>query len=218
MKVNLRIPTSLNEITLAQYQEFAKLEADLDKTKDTAIQLKIVEIFCKVPEVVVRNMKATDIAEICEIINTMFDTEHQLINRFRLNGIDYGFIPELDDMSFGEYMDLDTFISDNDNLHRAVNVLFRPIEHKRGNRYTIKDYNPDTSEIAKDFPLDAVLGAIVFFYSLGKDLSLVMLNSLDSKNEKALAQHLISQPSGDGLTHSMQSLKAILQDLKISLN
>ena len=218
MKVNLRIPTSLNEITLAQYQEFAKLEADLDKTKDTAIQLKIVEIFCKVPEVVVRNMKATDIAEICEIINTMFDTEHQLINRFRLKGIDYGFIPELDDMSFGEYMDLDTFISDNDNLHRAVNVLFRPIEHKRGNRYTIKDYNPDTSEIAKDFPLDAVLGAIVFFYSLGKDLSLVMLNSLDSKNEKALAQHLISQPSGAGSIHSMQSLKAILQDLKISLN
>ena len=218
MKVNLRIPTSLNEITLAQYQEFAKLEADLDKTKDTAIQLKIVEIFCKVPEVVVRNMKATDIAEICEIINTMFDTEHQLINRFRLKGIDYGFIPELDDMSFGEYMDLDTFISDNDNLHRAVNVLFRPIEHKRGNRYTIKDYNPDTSEIAKDFPLDAVLGAIVFFYSLGKDLSMVMLNSLDKKNEKALAQHLISQQSGDGSIHSMQSLKAILQDLKISLN
>ena len=218
MKVNLRIPTSLNEITLAQYQEFAKLEADLDKTKDTAIQLKIVEIFCKVPEVVVRNMKATDIAEICEIINTMFDTEHQLINRFRLKGIDYGFIPELDDMSFGEYMDLDTFISDNDNLHRAVNVLFRPIEHKRGNRYKIKDYNPDTSETAKDFPLDAVLGAIVFFYSLGKDLSMVMLNSLDSKNEKALAEHLISHPSGDGSIRSMQSLKAILQDLKISLN
>ena len=218
MKVNLRIPTSLNEITLAQYQEFAKLEADLDKTKDTAIQLKIVEIFCKVPEVVVRNMKATDISEICEIINTMFDTEHQLINRFRLKGIDYDFIPELDDMSFGEYMDLDTFISDNDNLHRAVNVLFRPIEHKRGNRYKIKDYNPDTSETAKDFPLDAVLGAIVFFYSLGKDLSMVMLNSLDSKNEKALAQHLISQPSGAGSIHCMQSLKAILQDLKISLN
>ena len=218
MKVNLRIPTSLNEITLAQYQEFAKLEANRDKTKDTAIQLKLVEIFCKVPEVVVRNMKATDIAEICEIINTMFDTEHQLINRFRLKGIDYGFIPELDDMSFGEYMDLDTFISDNDNLHRAVNVLFRPIEHKRGNRYKIKDYNPDTSETAKDFPLDVVLGAIVFFYSLGKDLSMVMLNSLDSKNEKALAQHLISHPNGDGTIRSMQSLKAILQDLKISLN
>jgi len=218
MKVNLRIPTSLNEITLGQYQEFAKLDGKLEDTHDTAIQLKIVEIFCKVPEIVVRNMKATDIAEICEIINTMFDTNHQLINKFSLGGVDYGFIPELDDMTFGEYMDLDTFIGDNDNLHRAVNVLFRPIEHKRGARYTIKEYNPDTSENAKDFPLDVVLGSIVFFYSLGKDLSMVMLNSLDSKNEKALAQHLISHPNGDGSTPSMASLKAILQDLKISLN
>lgn len=218
MKVNLRIPTTLNEITLGQYQEFAKLDGKLEETKDTTIQLKIVEIFCKVPEIVVRNMKATDIAEVCEIINTMFNTNHQLINRFKLNGVDFGFIPELDDMSFGEYMDLDTFIGDNDNLHRAVNVLFRPIEHKRGNRYTIKDYDPNTSDIAKEFPLDVVLGAIVFFYSLGKDLSMVMLNSLDKKNEKALAQHLISQPSGDGSIHSMQSLTEILQDLKISLN
>jgi len=218
MKVNLRIPTSLNEITLGQYQEFAKLDGTLEDTHDTAIQLKIVEIFCKVPEIVVRNMKATDIAEVCEIINTMFDTNHQLINKFSLGGVDYGFIPELDDMTFGEYMDLDTFIGDNDNLHRAVNVLFRPIEHKRGARYTIKEYDADTSENAKDFPLDVVLGAIVFFYSLGKDLSMVMLNSLDSKNEKALAQHLISHPNGDGLTPSLASLKAILQDLKISLN
>tara|TARA_R100001480_G_scaffold38695_1_gene51503 strand:- start:9 stop:665 length:657 start_codon:yes stop_codon:yes gene_type:complete len=218
MKVNLRIPTTLNDVTLKQYQEFAKLESKLDKTNDAAIQLKIVEIFCNVPEIVVRNMKATDIAEVCEIINTMFDAQHQLISRFKHNGVEYGFIPELDDMSFGEYMDLDTFIGDNDNLHRAVNVLFRPIEYKRGHRYKIKDYNPDTSEEAKDFPLDVVLGAIVFFYNLGKDLSMVMLNSLDKKNEKALAQHLLSQQSGDGLTHSLESLKEILQDLKISLN
>jgi hypothetical protein len=163
-------------------------------------------------------MKATDIAEVCEIINTMFDAQHQLINRFTLNGVEYGFIPELDDMSFGEYMDLDTFIGDNDNLHRAVNVLFRPIEHKRGHRYKLKDYDPDTSEDAKDFPLDAVLGAIVFFYNLGKDLSLVMMNSLEKKNEIALAQHLLSHPNGDGLTHSMESLTEILQNLKISLN
>ena len=218
MKVNLRIPTTLNDVTLKQYQEFSKLESKLDQTNDATIQLKIVEIFCNVPEIVVRNMKATDIAEVCEIINTMFDVQHQLINRFTLNGVEYGFIPELDDMSFGEYMDLDTFIGDNDNLHRALNVLFRPIEHKRGNRYKIKDYNPDTSEEAKEFPLDAVLGAIVFFYNLGKDLSMVMLNSLDKKNEKALAQHLLSQQSGDGLTHSMESLTEILQNLNISLN
>jgi len=217
MKVNLKIPTSLNEITLGQYQEFSKLDNDTE-IKPVDVQLKMIEIFCNVSDLVVRNMKATDITEICNILNNMFDTEHQLVNRFKLNGVDYGFIPELDDMTFGEYVDLDTFIGDNDNLHRAANVLFRPIEFKRGDRYTIKDYDSDTSEAAKEFPLDVVLGAIVFFYRLGKDLSVAMMNSLDKKNEKDLAQYLISHPSMDGSIHSMQSLTEILQNLNISLN
>ena len=214
MNVNLRIPTTLNEITLGQYQEYAKLQ-DLSETD---LQLKTIEIFCNVPEVVVRNMKATDIVEICGIINNMFDTKHQLISMFKMNGVEYGFIPSLEDMSFGEYVDLDTFIGDNDNLHRAVNVLYRPIEHRKGNRYTIKDYEPNTSEIAKDMPLDAVLGAVVFFYNLGKDLSLVMLNSLDKKNEQTLAEYLTSQPNGGGTIQSMDYLTEILQNLNISLN
>jgi hypothetical protein len=218
MEVNLRIPTSLNEITLGQYQEFVKLEQELKDSTNVSIQLKMIEIFCSVPEAVVRSMKATDIAEICEIINTMFDTDSQLISKFTLKGVDYAFIPELDNMSFGEYMDLDTFIGDNDNLHRALNVLFRPIKLNKGSRYIIEDYEPNDSEVAKDFPLDVVLGAIVFFYTLGKDLSTVMLNSLDKKNEKDLAQYLISQQSMDGSIHSMQSLTEILQSLKISLN
>ena len=214
MNVNIRIPTTLNEITLGQYQEYAKLQ-DLSETD---LQLKTIEIFCNVPEVVVRNMKATDIVEICGIINNMFDTKHQLISMFKMNGIEYGFIPSLEDMSFGEYVDLDTFIGDNDNLHRAVNVLYRPIEHRKGNRYTIKEYEPNTSEIAKDMPLDAVLGAVVFFYNLGKDLSLVMLNSLDKKNEQTLAEYLTSQPNGGGTIASMDYLTEILQNLNISLN
>ena len=218
MQVNLRIPTSLNEITLGQYQEFVKLEQELKDSTNVSIQLKMIEIFCSVPEAVVRSMKATDIAEICEIINTMFDTDSQLISKFTLKGVDYGFLPELDNMSFGEYMDLDTFIGDNDNLHRALNVLFRPIKLNKGSRYIIEDYEPNDSEVAKDFPLDVVLGAIVFFYTLGKDLSTVMLNSLDKKNEKDLAQYLISQQNTDGSIHSMQSLTEILQSLKISLN
>ena len=214
MNVNLRIPTTLNEITLGQYQEYAKLEG----LSETDLQLKTIEIFCNVPPIVVRNMKATDIVEICSIISGMFDTKHQLISMFKLNGVEYGFIPSLEDMSFGEYVDLDTFIGDNDNLHRAVNVLYRPIEHRQGNRYTIKEYDPNTSEVAKDMPLDAVLGAVVFFYNLGKDLSIAMLNCLDKKNEQTLAEYLTSMPNGDGTIQSMDYLTEMLQSLNISLN
>ena len=214
MELKLNIPNSLNEITLGQYQEFEKL----DLTNDSMVHLKMIEIFCKVPEIVVRNINAKDVTEICDVINNMFDTKHQLINSFKLGKQEYGFIPNLDDMSFGEYIDLDTFIGDTENLHRAMNVLYRPIDLRQGNRYTLKEYDPDTNETAKDFPLDAVLGAIVFFYSLGKDLSLTMMNSLDKANQETLAQHLTSHQNTDGTTVSLQSLTEILQSLNISLN
>ena len=214
MEVKIQIPTTLNEITLGQYQEFSKL----DSKKESDVLLKMVEIFCKVPIEVVRSMKANDIKDICEVINKMFDVEHQLINRFQLGGQDFGFIPDLENISFGEYVDLDTFIGDTDNLHRAMNVLFRPIDLKQGSRYTLKDYDPDTNESAKDYPLDACFGAMVFFYALGKDLSIAILNSSSKQNEENLAQYLGSLPDGDGTILSMQSLTEILQDLKISLN
>ena len=214
MEVKIKIPTSLNEITLGQYQEFSKL----DSKKESDVLLKMVEIFCKVPVEVVRSMKANDIKDICEIINKMFDVEHQMLNRFQLSGKDYGFIPDLENMSFGEYVDLDTFMGDNDNLHRAMNVLYRPIDLKQGQRYTLKEYDPDTNEQAKNYPLDACFGAMVFFYNLGKDLSTVILNSSSKQNEENLAQYLASQPNGDGTIQSMQSLTEILRDLKISLN
>ena len=214
MEVKLNIPTTLNEITLGQYQEFSKL----DVTNESEIQSKMIEIFCEVPSIVVRNMKATDIVDICNILNNMFDTKHQLINSFKIGKQEYSFIPSLEDMSFGEYVDLDTFIGDNDNLHRAMNVLYRPIDLKQGNRYKIKDYDPDLSEDAKNYPLDAVLGAIVFFYDLGKDLSTVMLNFSKEANEENLAHYLTSLPNGGGTIQSMDSLTEILQGLKISLN
>ena len=214
MEVKLNIPTTLNEITLGQYQKFSKL----DVTNESEIQSKMIEIFCEVPSIVVRNMKATDIVDICNILNNMFDTKHQLINSFKIGKQEYAFIPSLEDMSFGEYVDLDTFIGDNDNLHRAMNVLYRPISQRQGDRYKIKDYDPDLSEDAQNYPLDAVLGAMVFFYDLGKDLSTVMLNFSKEANEENLVHYLTLLPNGAGTIQSMDSLTEILQGLKISLN
>ena len=214
MEYKLNIPTVLNEITLSQYQEFDKIDFD----NEAEVHLKMIEIFCGVSTLIARGMKAADVAEVCMSINNMFDTKHQLINTFKINNQEYGFIPSLEDMSFGEYVDLNTFIGDNDNLHRAMNVLYRPIETRKGERYIIESYKPDNYEVAKDFPLDAVLGSLVFFLNLGTELSTLILNSSKKTNEETLAQYLISQPNGVGTIQSMQSLKGILQNLNISLN
>lgn len=215
MKVDIQIPESLNEITLEQYQKFLKIQDNNEDEK--FLSVKMIEIFCGLRGDHVLMMRATDIQGVVNILGDMLNDKPKLQTMFKMKGEQYGFIPKLDDMTFGEYIDLDTFIGDWQNMHRAMNVLYRPITNQYGDKYNIKNYNVDNAEKMKDMPMSAVLGSIVFFYNLGMDLSKAMLNYLNN-NEKNLAQHLISTESGVGINQFTHSLKGILDDLKISLN
>ena len=65
--------------------------------------------------------------------------------------------------------------------------------------------------------MDSVLSSIIFFYNLGMDLSKAMLNFLNEE-EMDLVQQQILEESGDGINRFSDSLKEILEDLRISLN
>ncbi len=214
MKVELIVPNNLNEVTLGQYQEYIKLK-DLSETE---LSLKMIEIFCNLKSEQVRCLKATDVRNVATIISEMFDSKPSLLNTFKIDGVEYGFIPNLDEMSFGEYIDLDTFIGDWDNIEKAMGVLYRPIEMRKGNRYHIKEYEAGDTEHLKAMPLDAVLGSILFFYRLGNDLCRIMMNSLEGKEMEDLQAHLNSEANGVGTQAFMLSLNQILDDLKISQN
>ena len=215
MKVDINIPDSLGEITLEQYQKYLKIQDQ--NTDEKFLAVKLIEIFCGLRGDHVLMMRATDIQDIVNILTDMLNSTPQLVTKFKMNGKQYGFIPKLEDMSFGEYIDLDTFMGDWDNMHRAMNVLYRPITDQYGDKYAIEEYQVDSVEQMKGMPMNAVLGSILFFYNLGMDLSRTMLNSLASR-EASLAQHLISEENGVGINHFTHSLKGILDDLKISLN
>ena len=177
----------------------------------------MIEIFCGLRNETIMAMKANSIKDITMILTDMFNDKPPLVKEFKMNGVSYGFIPKVEDMSFGEYIDLDTFIGDYQNLHRAMNVLYRPIKLKDKEKYLIEDYDSKDPDVMKGMPMDAVLSSILFFYNLGMDLSKAMLNYLED-NEMNLAQYLTSEQNGDGINHFSDSLKEILDDLKISLN
>ena len=216
MKVEVYIPDTLSEITLGQYQKYLKIQSENEDENFLAI--KMIEIFCGLRGDTIMAMKANSIKDVTMILTDMFNEKPQLVKEFKLNGRTYGFIPKLEDMSFGEYIDLDTYIGDMDNIHRAMNVLYRPIKQKYKDRYLIEDYTGEDPEVMKSMPMDAVLSSIIFFYNLGMDLSKAMLNSLEEDKEMNLAQYLTSEENGDGINHFSDSLKEILEDLKISLN
>lgn len=216
MKVEVYIPDTLSEITLGQYQKYLKIQENNEDENFLAI--KMIEIFCGLRGDTIMAMKAKSIKDITMILTDMFNEKPQLVKEFKLNGRTYGFIPKLEDMSFGEYIDLDTYIGDMENIHRAMNVLYRPIKQKYDDKYLIEDYTGDDPEKMKSMPMDAVLSSILFFYHLGMELSTVMLNSLEEDKEMNLAQYLTLEENGDGINHFSVSLKEILEDLKISLN
>lgn len=216
MKVEVYIPDTLSEITLGQYQKYLKIQSENEDENFLAI--KMIEIFCGLRGDTIMAMKANSIKDVTMILTDMFNEKPQLVKEFKLNGRTYGFIPKLEDMSFGEYIDLDTYIGDMENIHRAMNVLYRPIKQKYQERYLIEDYTGEDPEVMKSMPMDAVLSSILFFYNLGMDLSKAMLNSLEEDKEMNLAQYLTSEENGDGINHFSVSLKEILEDLKISLN
>lgn len=216
MKVEINVPDSLSEIRLEQYQRFVKLY-DGEVTEEF-MALKMLEVFCGVKLSDAYNLRFKDVDAVVNILTETLNSKPQLVKTFRMDGVEYGFIPNLDDMSFGEYIDLDTYIGDWQNIHRAMAVLYRPIKSRHGERYNIVSYEVIDAETMRQMPLDAVISSVLFFYRLGIDLSKAMTNYLDQSEETRLVQYLSSDKSGVGINHYTHYLRGILEDLDISLN
>ena len=220
MKVQIQIPSSLSEITLEQYQKFAKLNTV--ENEDTSFLMhKTVEIFCDLNLQDIAKVKFTYVQEILNDINNLFEKKQDLIPTFTHRGIEYGLIPVLDDMTLGEYVDLDENFTDWDNMHKAMTVLYRPVTFKKGDRYQIEEYNGlDNAETMKQIPLDVVMGCMFFFWNLNEELLKTTLNYLNQEIPKELTTEQLQTlvKSGGGINQSMDSLKEMLDDLNISLN
>lgn len=217
MKIEINVPTSLSEVTLGQYQKFLKIAED--NPEGNFLNAKMIEIFCGIPLSDSYKLKMSSVTAIIDILNDLLSQTPKRVEQFTMNGVQYGFIPDLDEMSLGEYVDLDGSASDWNNMHIAMNVLYRKIKIKKSGKYNIVDYNVENPEKMKDMPLDAAIGSLFFFYNLGMELSKhTILYSSNQAEMEAYQEQLISETNGDGISQFMVSLTEILQDLKISLN
>ena len=217
MKIEINVPTSLNEITLGQYQKYLKIAEN--NPEGNFLDAKMIEIFCGIPLSESYKLKMSSAAAILDILNELLNQTPQHIERFKLNGIEYGFAPDLDELSLGEYIDLDNNVSSWDQMHVAMNVLYRPIKVSKVGKYNIEKYDVKNPEKMKDMPLGAAIGSVFFLYNLGMELSRhTILYSNNQTEMEAIQEQLISISGMDGTQVFLDSLTGILQNLKISLN
>lgn len=215
MKAKINVPTKLSEITLRQYQEF--LTAQETNEDEHYLEHKAIEIFCHVPEEKIKTIAAHSVTEIANKISALFADQKELVRFFSLNKEEFGFIPNLDEISFGEYIDIDTYLSDWKNMHYAMNVLYRPISHKKAGRYDLIGYDTEQRDRALQMPMDAVLGSIFFLFNLRKDLLKTTLNSLAEEVEIQQVHLPHLDKNGGGTIRSMDLVKETLNELSQSL-
>ena len=217
MKIEINVPTSLNEVTLGQYQKYLKIAEN--NPEGNFLDAKMIEIFCGIPLSDSYKLKMSSAAAIVDIITELLNQTPKHTERFELNGIEYGFIPDLDEMSLGEYIDLDNNVSKWEQMHVAMNVLYRPIKTSKVGKYNIEEYDVKNPEKMKDMPLGAAIGSVFFFLNLGMELSKhTILSSSNQTEMEAIQGQLTSEQSGVGINQFMGSLTDVLNDLKISLN
>ena len=202
MELKVTVPNRMEEITLEQYQRFLK-ECSDKETQEDIIALKMLEIFCGVPPAETYTYRMSDAYNICDQINKALNEKPPLISRWKFKDIELGFIPKLDDMTFGEYVDLDTYIVDWEQMHKAMAVLYRPVKQQFKGSYEIEKYNGDSYwELMKKMPLSLVMGCMLFFWNLENDLVEVMKNSSNPVQKQIYQERLTSMLNTDGITLS----------------
>ncbi len=224
IELELKVPQKLEAIKLKQYQEYLKIQKDNEDSEDAAnfLNSKCIQIFCGLTLKESYNLPVTMFDGVLSQIGKCFEEPTPLIKEFSMTGsngveISFGMIPSLDEMTFGEYVDLESFMSDWDSMHKAMAVLYRPIKYNNNGKYLIEDYDGTDKywEVMKDAPVNVALGAMVFFYRLGKKLCKYTMDYLllQQKQNQTSTQEKDLERNGDGINQFMLSLEKTYQEL-----
>lgn len=159
MKKKITIPENISDITLGQYQNYIS-NPDMK-----------IEIFTGLSKKEIDGITQKDLDYLNNQIDLALNSASIFKQRFELNSIEFGMIPNFDKITAKEYMDLSSYGVEIDTLHNVMAIAFRPIKDK-GNTYTINEYNgtEDYAEIMKRMPLNYVNGFLSFFLTLQSDL------------------------------------------------
>lgn len=126
-------------------------------------------------------------------LNELLSKEYDLVQRFEIDGVEYGFIPNLSKISTGEFIDLDNYLNEEDKqLHKICAILYRPIKSSFNKYYEIEKYEgtDKLADVMMKVDCKVALGAMVFFYNLSKSL-LNLTNTYIQKEMEKMIQDKI---------------------------
>ena len=185
MQVNIEQGGKQNKFNLITNWDDVSLETygkliDYKKGSKTNDAVHILKAMTDIPDKFLKTLELHDALTILSKVAIEQNEDDSLLKeRFTVDGVTYGFHPKLDNITLGEYADIEHFVElgFKDNLPEIMAVLFRPITKESENGYSIEAYDGDIEErtkIFKTMKAQQVQSALVFFWSLGSALLLTL--------------------------------------------
>jgi hypothetical protein len=213
-EIELTIPTSYGDISLKKWLGLQK-EIDNYEGNVEAIGALMIYHLCGLDPIYLKGLAMEDYNVIKnELASFLQDVELPLQRFINIDGVEYGFEPNLSKMAYGAYADISKFnsIAIDDNWAKIMNILYRPVTKKTGDMYSIQTYTGE-DKYAKflDVPMDIHFGALFFL----SNLQISLLNSiLKSSMEMEALRNIkpILQRSGEHMERLLTWQKAIFSD------
>ena len=168
--------SSWSDVTLETWLQLIDFETG---TKTEEAEETIVAL-SDIPRRLVKELALSDVAVIMSKVGELQANQDTKLKRLiEINDIEYGFHPDLDSITLGEYADVEQFIKNGieSSLPELMAVLYRPVKEKKNDIYIIDAYDGNIrlrAEEMKQMSAEQVQSALMFFFALGKKLSEIL--------------------------------------------
>lgn len=192
-KLTITVPRDYSAITLKQYLEFQE-ELQNYKDDEEALETILLHYICGVPAEYVSKIDSETFSNIRRDLSSfMNNTDYPLQRFITIDGVEYGFEPNLSKMSYGAYLDIakyDTITIDK-NWGKVMDILYRPVTNKTGALYEIRSYDGNINEDKwMSVGMHIHFGTLFFFSGLLNDLVSFTQKSL--MEEEGISPHIKS--------------------------
>ena len=238
------IKFKLNEIEyklpdFISIENYSKIYKVKDLFSDDYFAAKIINIITDAPLEELLEADYEEVSYLAAYIMSQIPLEKpKFVDRFELDGVHYGFFPNWRELTFAEFVDMDTISTKKPDellnmLHILAAVMYRPIiEEKSQHDYKIEKYNVETmkerSELfKKKLDVKYILGAQFFFIKFAnRYLNYSHLSSIPTLSiwtkiklmwvmRKWIFAAIFKRPM-DGSLSSTKLLETILQNTNLS--
>ena len=216
--------------------DYIKIYKIKDLFEDEYLKAKVVNLITGCPIETLLNAENHKVEFLAATIFSMVPTPpYVLVDRFTLDGVEYGYIPSYKELSYGEFVDLDTLLTKKpdeimDYMHIISAIMYRPIvSQKSKHNFKIEKYDvgkmQERAELFKKrLDIRYVLGGQFFFINYEKIFSNYTRLSLKARirrewmtlkllwqNRRPIWKYLLKKDT-DGISLQIELQKEILQN------